>query len=125
MLTAEQARIAKHKLVKEKKDTIKIVAFAGNFFKSIRGQFFLGLFKNHVGARHFQKPLGRRNGFNISITVGFTKFLYKSCQNISSTVGMTKSGVFAHKSCQNISTSVGMTKSRALLTNVVKIFLLL
>ena len=32
MLTAEQARIAKHKLVKERKDTIKIVAFAGNFY---------------------------------------------------------------------------------------------
>ena len=34
MLTAEQARIAKHKLVKERKDTIKIVAFAGNFYFS-------------------------------------------------------------------------------------------
>jgi hypothetical protein len=32
MLTAEQARIAKHKLVKEGKDTIKIVAFAGKCF---------------------------------------------------------------------------------------------
>ena len=34
MLTAEQARIAKHKLVKERKDTIKIVAFAGNSYFS-------------------------------------------------------------------------------------------
>ena len=104
MLTAEQARIAKHKLVKEKKDTIKIVAFAGNFFKSIRGQFFLGLFKNHVGARHFQKPLGR------SVEQSFNKLVYKYCQNISSSVGMTKSRAFASKSCQNISSSVGMTK---------------
>ena len=37
----------------------------------------------------------------------------KSCQNISSSVGMTKSRAFATKSCQNISSSVGMTKSRA------------
>ena len=33
-LTAEQARIAKHKLDKERKDTIKIVAFAGKFYIS-------------------------------------------------------------------------------------------
>ena len=65
---------------------------------------------------------------NTSSTVGMIKsraFAYKSCQNISTSVEMTKSRAFAYKSCQNISTSVGMTKSGALLTNVVKIFLLL
>ena len=29
--------------------------------------------KNHEGARHCRKPLSRRKGFNIFITVGFTK----------------------------------------------------
>ena len=42
------------------------------------------LIQNHVGARHCQKPLGRLKGFNIFITLGFTKiraFLYNSGQN--------------------------------------------
>ena len=42
-------------------------------------------------------------------------FLYKSCQNISSSVGITKSRAFLYKSCQNISGSVEITKSRAFL----------
>ena len=53
---------------------------------------------------------------NISSSVGITKsraFAWKSCQNISSSVGMTKSRAFAWKYCQNIFSSVGMTKSRA------------
>ena len=40
-------------------------------------------------------------------------FAANSCQNISSSVGFTKSRAFAAKSCQNISSSVGFTKSRA------------
>ena len=42
-------------------------------------------------------------------------FLYKSCQNISTTVGFTKIRAFMYKSCQNISTNVGFTKTRAFL----------
>ena len=41
-------------------------------------------------------------------------FATKSCQNISSSVGMTISRAFALKYFQNISSSVEMTKSRAL-----------
>ena len=50
----------------------------------------------HVGTRHCQKPLGRWKGFNIFITVWFTKirFLY----DVDKTVGMTKSRAFATKS---------------------------
>ena len=40
-------------------------------------------------------------------------FAPKCGQNISSSVGGTKSRAFPHKSCQNISSSVGGTKSRA------------
>ena len=39
--------------------------------------------------------------------------MYKSCQNISTSVGMMKTRAFEHKSCQNISTSAGMTKTGA------------
>ena len=56
---------------------------------------------------------------NISGSVGITKsraFLYKSCQNIfTSSVEITKSRSFLYKSCQNISSSVGITKSRTFL----------
>ena len=52
-------------------------------------------------------------------------FAPKSCQNISSSVGSTKTRAFAPKSCQNISSSVGFTKTRAFAANPVKIFLLL
>ena len=47
-------------------------------------------------------------------------FAYKSCQNISSTVGMTKSRAFAYKSCQNISSTVGMIKSSVFAYKLVK-----
>ena len=55
---------------------------------------------------------------NISSSVGITKsraFLYNSCQNISGSVGITKSRAFLYNSCQNISGSVGITESRAFL----------
>ena len=51
---------------------------------------------------------------NISSSVGMTKSgtgLYKSSQNISRSVGMTKSDTLLYKSSQKISSSVGMTKS--------------
>ena len=51
--------------------------------------------KNHVG-------LGKGLSDKASTTVGFTKraFAAKSCENISSSVGITKSTAFASKSCQ-------------------------
>ena len=60
--------------------------------------------KNHEGARHCRKPLGR------SVVQSFNKLAYKSCQNICSCVGLTKSRAFAYKSCQNSSSYVRMTK---------------
>ena len=42
----------------------------------------IGIMHNHEGAWHCRKPLGRRKGFNIFITLGLTKikaFLYNSC----------------------------------------------
>ena len=56
------------------------------------------------GARHCRKPLGR------SVEQSFNKLAYKSCQNICSCVGLTKSRAFAYKSCQNSSSYVRMTK---------------
>jgi hypothetical protein len=43
---------------------------------------FASINSNHEGARHCRKPLGRRKGFDIFITLGLTKikaFLYNSC----------------------------------------------
>ena len=57
-------------------------------------------------------PLATISCQNISCSIGMTKsmdFPTKSCQNISSSVGMTKSRALATKSCRNISSSVGMT----------------
>jgi hypothetical protein len=62
--------------------------------------------------------------FSVRINL-FKIFLVLSCQNISSSVGMTKSRAFAPKSCQNISSFVGMTKSRAFAQNLVKTFVAL
>ena len=69
---------------------------------------------NHVGARHCRKPLGRsvRQSFNKQEPSNFyycevgpicmiciqILVVYKSCQNISGSVGMTKSRAFASKS---------------------------
>ena len=64
----------------------------------------LMIFLNHVGARHCQKPLGR------SVEQSFNKLVYEYCQNISSSVGMTKSRAFDYKSCQDSSSYVRMTK---------------
>ena len=71
------------------------------------GPFFLQIFQRAFAYKYCQ---------NISPSIGMTKsraFAYKSCQNIFPSVGMTKSRAFAYKCCQNISTSVEMTKSRA------------
>ena len=66
--------------------------------------------------RHNLSPLVEKSRQNISSSVGGTKsraFPNKSCQNISSSGGFTKTSDFTQKSCQNISSSVGMTKKVA------------
>ena len=40
--------------------------------------------KNHVGARHRRKPLGRRKGFNIFINAAFTKIRAFVCGQVLS-----------------------------------------
>ena len=54
------------------------------------------LYENHVGARHCRKPLGRRKGFNIFITVylPILGLLY----DVDKKVGIPKSRAFATKS---------------------------
>ena len=61
---------------------------------------FIIIITNHEGARHCRKPLGRRKGFDIFITLGLTKiraFVYKCGQKISTSVGFTKIRAFAGK----------------------------
>ena len=45
--------------------------------------------------------------------VGLLYEVYKLCQNISTTIGLTKIRAFVYKCGQKISTSVGFTKIRA------------
>ena len=39
----------------------------------VKSPSFCHIYSNHEGARHWRKPLGRRKGFNIFITLGLTK----------------------------------------------------
>ena len=87
--------------------------------------------KNNVNLIIGQEPVKKgiemdyilRKGLDTveSLSAGARGSIFLSMQDLPK-VGLSYE---VHKLCQNISTTVGMTKSRALLTNVVKIFLLL
>ena len=101
-------------------DLCKVISFIR---KIILFQFCIKSSDNHVGARHCRKPLCRRKGWNISITVDQKRALIKISETrykswLEYSVVITKSRAFLTNHGWNVSSTVGMTKSRALQTNL-------